>query len=74
MADLKITLLLHYRHEKRKKKRAVELSHGNVDMPCPREPSTRHFLAWVLLEITETQRVTGTVNDGGGELTSSSVA
>jgi len=28
---------------------------GNVDMPCPREPSTRHFLAWVLLEITETQ-------------------
>ena len=29
--------------------------HGIVDMPCPREPSTRHFLAWVLLEITETQ-------------------
>ena len=29
---------------------------GIVDMPCPREPSTRHFLAWVLLEITETRK------------------
>lgn len=24
--------------------------HGIVDMPCPREPSTRHFLAWVHFE------------------------
>jgi hypothetical protein len=24
----------------------VEMFHGYVDMPCPREPATRHFLAW----------------------------
>jgi hypothetical protein len=37
-------------------KRGKVMFHGIVDMPCPREPSTRHFLAWVLLEITETQK------------------
>jgi hypothetical protein len=29
---------------------------GNVDMPCPREPSTQHFLAWGPLEMEETQK------------------
>ncbi|KAI9510751.1 mitochondrial ribosomal protein S15 [Russula earlei] len=33
----------------------MKMFHGKVDMPCPREPSTRHFLAWVPLEITETR-------------------
>ena len=59
---------------KKKKVLSANLFHGFVDMPCPRKVLTRHFLAWVPLEITETQRVTGTVNDGGEDLTSSSVA
>src|SRR6266849_3685171 len=31
-----------------------EMFHGIVDMPCPLELSTRHFLAWVHSETTET--------------------
>jgi hypothetical protein len=40
----------------RKARCRIKMFHGNVDMPCPREPSTRHFLARVLLEITETRQ------------------
>jgi hypothetical protein len=39
-----------------KRTSGVEIFHGNVDMPCPREPSTRHFLAWVPSKIYRDSR------------------
>jgi hypothetical protein len=45
---------------------SINMCHGNGDMSCPREPSTRHLLGFSRLQKPERVSSTGTVNDGGG--------
>ena len=51
-----------------------DLFQEKIDMPHPPKVTIRHFLAWVFLESNRTPKSHWHCFDGGGKLTSSSVA
>ena len=66
-------IVMKYMKEE-KKYAGGTMFHGNVDMPCPREPSTRHFLAWIQSETYRDSRESLALSTTVVNLTSSSVA